>query len=116
VLVGAWGFALFPLDETGVFLWIAVAITVGHILVALMHGPQAAFFSELFNTGVRYSGASLGYQLGAIIGGAFAPLIATGLLAASGTSLAISAYIVISCAITLTSVLLLLQESYQRDL
>jgi len=49
----------------------------------MMYGPQAAFVSEMFSTDVRYSGASLGYQLGAILGGAFAPIIATALLAES---------------------------------
>jgi hypothetical protein len=42
----------------------------------MMYGPQAAFFTELFSTEVRYSGATLGYQFGAILGGAFAPTIA----------------------------------------
>jgi MFS family permease len=45
--------------------------------LGMMYGPQAALYTELFSTEVRYSGASLGYQLGAIVGGAFAPTIAT---------------------------------------
>ena len=76
ILTAIWAFALFPLVDTGNF-WIAVvAISVGLVFLAMMYGPQAAFFAELFSTEVRYSGANLGYQLGAILGGAFAPTIA----------------------------------------
>ena len=50
----------------------------------MMYGPQGAYFSELFGTRVRYSGASLGYQLASVFAGGFAPLIATALLAANG--------------------------------
>lgn len=49
-----------------------------------VYGPGAAFVAEQFETRVRYSGASLGYQLSGVLSGAFAPLIATALLAASG--------------------------------
>ena len=76
ILTGAWGFALFPLIDTGNPLLICLAITVGLLFLGMQHGPQAAYFTELFSTEVRYSGASLGYQLGAIIGGALAPTIA----------------------------------------
>ena len=106
VLVGLWGFALFPLIETGEFLWILVAITGGQIFVGMMYGPQAAFLAELFSTQVRYSGASLGYQLGAIFGGAFAPIIATALWSELGT-IYISVYIAFASALTILSVLLL---------
>ena len=76
VLTALWAFAVFPLIDTGSF-WLAVlAISGGLIFLAMMYGPQAAFFTELFSTEVRYSGATLGYQFGAIAGGAFAPSIA----------------------------------------
>ena len=77
VLTGVWAFALFPLIDTGSFWMIVLAVTGGLCFMAMMYGPQAAFYTELFSTEVRYSGASLGYQFGAIIGGAFAPMIAT---------------------------------------
>jgi metabolite-proton symporter len=115
LLLGCWGFALFPLVHTGSFLWICVAIGVGQALVAMMYGPQAAFFAEMFSTKVRYSGASLGYQLGAIVGGALAPMIATALLAKYHSTVGISVYIAIACAITFVSVLLL-GETYRADL
>jgi MFS family permease len=114
-MLGLWGFALFPLINTGSFIWIAVAISVGQVFVAMMYGPQAAFFAEMFSTRMRYSGASLGYQLGAIFGGAFAPLIATTVLAATGSSLGISVYILVACLITIASTLML-RETYKAQM
>ena len=70
ILTGLWGFALFPLIDTGDPILICVAVTMGLVFLGMQYGPQAAFFTELFSTEVRYSGASLGYQLGAIVGGA----------------------------------------------
>ena len=76
ILTGAWGFALFPLVDTGSPALITLAVTMGMIFLSMQYGPQAAYFTELFSTEVRYSGASLGYQIGAILGGALAPTIA----------------------------------------
>jgi len=115
VLAGLWGFVLFPLVETRSFLWIAVAVGVGQAFTAMMYGPQAAFFAEMFSTRVRYSAASLGYQLGSIFGGAFAPLIATALFAKFRSSFAISLYIAVACTITFLSVLAL-KETYRTDM
>jgi MFS family permease len=106
-LLAAWSFAIFPLIDTGSFLWICVSLAVGQMLVAMMYGPQAAFVAEMFSTEVRYSGASLGYQLGAILGGGFAPIIATALLAEFQDTVGISIYMAIACAITLWSTWLL---------
>jgi len=106
-LLAAWSFAIFPLLDSGSFVLICVAIAVGQVLVAMMYGPQAAFLTELFSTSVRYSGASLGYQLGAIIGGGFAPIIATALLAKYQHTVGISIYMAIACIITIISTALL---------
>ena len=77
VLTALWSFALFPLVDTGNFYFVVAAVAGGLTFLGMMYGHQAAFFAELFSTEVRYSGASLGYQIGAIIGGSFAPTIAT---------------------------------------
>lgn len=114
-LLGIWGFAIFPLIDTGSFALICLSLCVGQLLVGMMYGPQAAFLAELFSTSVRYSGASLGYQFGAILGGAMAPIIATALLAYTGNTLGISVYILIACILTLISVHLL-DETHQADL
>ncbi len=115
VLLGIWGFFLFPLIDSGSFLLITFAVCVGQILIGMMYGPQAAMLAELFTTEVRYSGVSLGYQSGAILGGALAPIIATGLLAVYGSTVGISVYIAIACGLTLLSVYLL-SETHQTDL
>jgi len=114
VLLGIWAFAVFPLAQTGSFLWICVAIAVGQVFLSMMYGPQAAFLAELFSTHVRYSGASLGYQLGAIVGGAFAPTIATFLWSEFGV-VWVSAYMALASALTVISVLMLTETS-GRDL
>ena len=115
VLLGAWGFVLFPLIDTGEFALICLAIGVGQLFVSMMYGPQAALLSELFSTEVRYSGASLGYQLGAIAGGGLAPIIATALLAGQGGTFGISIYIALASALTVASILAL-RETYRDSL
>ena len=113
-LTGLWAFALFPLVDTGNFWLILMAITIGFIFVGMMYGPQAAFFTELFSTEVRYSGASLGYQLGAIVGGAFAPVIAVTLWTEYDIFW-VSVYIAFASVLALLSVFML-TETYESDL
>ena len=71
-----------------------------------MYGPQAAFFSELFGTSVRYSGASIGYQLASVFAGSLAPIIALALLAEFGSSIPVSVYLLASGVLTVVAVLL----------
>ena len=113
-LTAVWAFIIFPLVDTGNFYLIVLAITGGLTFLAMMYGPQAAFFTELFSTEVRYSGASLGYQLGAIIGGAFAPMIAVTLWTEYGIFW-VSVYIAFASLIALLSVFML-TETYKSDL
>lgn len=107
VLAGAWGFAMFPLVETGSPILITLAIVVEMMFLSMMYGPQAALFAELFPVEVRYSGASLGYQIGSVVGGGFAPIIATALFAEFGSTLSIAIYLAAMCAISFASVLAL---------
>jgi MHS family shikimate/dehydroshikimate transporter-like MFS transporter len=87
-----------------VALAIVIGVTVGH---AAMYGPQASFFSELFGARVRYSGASLGYQLASVLAGGLSPMIAAGLLAwAHGAWWAIALYMLALALVTLGSVFL----------
>jgi MHS family shikimate/dehydroshikimate transporter-like MFS transporter len=80
-------FAFFAMVDTKDTLFIYAAMILGiNIGHDMMYGPQAAYFSELFGTKVRYSGASIGYQLASVFGGGFAPLIAASLLAANNDS------------------------------
>jgi MFS family permease len=114
ILSGIWAFAIFPLVDTGNFWLIVLALTFGLIFLAMMYGPQAAFFTELFSTEVRYSGATLGYQFGAIVGGAFAPTIAVKLWTEFDI-VWVSAYIAFASMLTLISVMLL-TETYKSNL
>ena len=114
---GLFAFPFFWLVETGDSLAIGTAIVlamaVGH---AAMYGPQAAFLSEMFGTRVRYTGASLGYQLASPFAGGLAPLIATALLAwAGGDSWPVAIYLAAVSLLTLVSVFLA-SETYRSDL
>lgn len=114
ILTGLWGFALFPLIDTGSPFAIVLAVSLGLVFLGMQYGPQAAFFTELFSTEVRYSGASLGYQLGAIVGGALAPTIAV-LLWNNFGIFYVSLYIALAAALTLLS-LSALTETQGKDL
>jgi MHS family shikimate/dehydroshikimate transporter-like MFS transporter len=115
VVTTLWAFPLFGLMDTKStgLIWLAIVIGVnfGH---DLMYGPQAAYFAELFGTRVRYSGASLGYQLASVFSGGVAPLIATALLAAGGSSL-VALYMVGLGLISVVATLLA-NETYQTDI
>ena len=67
-----------------------------------MYGPQAAYFSELFGSSVRYTGASMSYRLASVVAGGIAPFIATALLASAGRD-AVEGYMMALAAITLVS-------------
>jgi len=114
IFTALWSFALFPLIDTGNFYLVILGVTGGLVFLGMMYGPQAAFFAELFSTEVRYSGASLGYQIGAIIGGSFAPTIAT-LLWKNYDIFWVSVYIAFASLLSLLSVYFL-TETYQKDL
>lgn len=95
-------------------IWLAMAL--GLVVHAAMYGPQAAFFSELFGTNVRYSGASLGYQLASPLAGGLAPLIAVALLEWSGGEpWPIGVYIAGMAAVTILCVWLA-AETHREDL
>ncbi|GLX08613.1 MFS transporter [Microbispora sp. NBRC 16548] len=113
--VGLWAFAFFPLIDTKNFALVTVAVTVGLLLHGAMYGPQAAFFSELFATRMRYSGVSIGYQLASIAAGGVAPLIAVALLDAYGSSVPISVYVVAAAILTIIAVIAS-RETRDRDL
>ena len=116
VLLGLWGlFAFWPLVDSGNPGLLVLALVLGQVFLSMMYGPQAAFYSEIFTTKVRYSGASMGYQIGSVFGGALAPIIATALLTATGTSFAVGAYMAAVCAITGVCAFLL-SETYGRSM
>lgn len=103
--IGVWVFAFFGLLNTESFALMTLAVTVGLILHGAMYGPQAAFMSELFGTRVRYSGASIGYQLASVVAGGLAPTIATALLAVSGSWVPIAVYVAAGALLTSVAIL-----------
>ncbi|MBI4626416.1 MAG: MHS family MFS transporter [Verrucomicrobia bacterium] len=109
-------FPFFWLVETRSIALVWLAIVAGMIGHAAMYGPQAAFFSELFGTRTRYTGASLGYQLAAPFAGGLAPLIASALLGWSGgRPWPIAVYLIGMAAVTIGCVLLT-EETNRNDL
>ena len=116
LFLGAFAFPFFWLIGLRSTESVWLAIVVGMIGHAAMYGPQAAFLSELFGTRVRYTGASLGYQLAAPLSGGLAPLFATGLLAWSGGDpWPVGVYLVGLALITIVAVLLV-AETHRSDL
>ncbi|HEV7897683.1 MAG TPA: MFS transporter [Planosporangium sp.] len=103
--VGAalWVFAFFALLDTRSFAAILLAAVVALAFHAAMYGPQAAFVAEMFSTRLRYSGASLGYQVAGVLGGALAPIISIALLRRYHTPLAVSLYVVAALLVTVVA-------------
>ncbi|MET9142265.1 MFS transporter [Streptomyces sp. NPDC004042] len=113
--VGLWMFPFFSLIDTGGFGNLILAVTVGLVLHGAMYAPQAAFFSEMFATRMRYSGASIGAQFASVAAGAPAPLIATALLSDYDSSTPISLYVIAASVLTLIAVGVA-KETRHRDL
>jgi MFS family permease len=105
--IGVFGFVYFGLLNTGVPILMFAAIVLSLVPHAMMYGPQAAFIAESFTGGLRYSGASLGYQLASVVAGGPAPLIATWLFGRTGSAYAVAAYIAVCavCSIVATAMM-----------
>jgi metabolite-proton symporter len=108
---GAFGLAIFiflffPMLASGSDTAIIFAIVIGLVLHASMYAPQAAFITELFSTRIRYSGVSIAYQLTAIFAGSLAPIIALWLYKDFASSVPVSIYVAVTCAISGVSALL----------
>ncbi|WP_433830779.1 MFS transporter [Actinoplanes sp. CA-015351] len=106
--IAIWMYFFFDLIGSRSEPLIILAILVGLLLHALMYAPQAAFFSELFGTSVRYTGASVGYQLASILAGALAPIIALRLLGdvENPNTTAVAIYMTVASVLTIVAVLL----------
>jgi metabolite-proton symporter len=101
--VGVFGFIYFGMLNTGSLVLIFFAIVLSLIPHDMMYGPQAALIAESFTGRLRYSGASLGYQLASVIAGGPAPLIATWLFAQYGSAYAVAFYILFCAVLTLVA-------------
>lgn len=110
-------FPFFWMADTRSVLWITVGVVIGlNILHDAVYGPQAVYYSELFGTKIRLSGASIGYQIGAILAGGFSPIIATALLAGfGGKSWPIGLYLSVLGVLSIIATLFA-RETYRRSL
>jgi len=106
-VMGVFGFIYFALLDTGNSMWIFIAIVLSLIPHDMMYGPQAALIAEAFTGRLRYSGASLGYQLASVIAGGPAPLIAAALFAKYHSGYAIAVYIAVCAVLSLISAAML---------
>ena len=106
-VTGIFGFIYFGMVDTAVPLLVFIAIVLSLIPHDMQYGPQAALIAEAFTPRLRYSGASLGYQLASIIAGGPAPLIATALFAAFHSGYAIAIYIAACAVVSLASAALM---------
>ncbi len=115
IFTGLFAFPFFWLVEKSntslMMIAVVCALVFGH---AAMYGPQASFFSELFGTRVRYSGASLGYQLASVLAGGLSPLIATGLLRRYGASWPIALFVIGMASVTTVAVFLAKETAHKE--
>jgi MFS family permease len=107
VLMGIFGFIYYALLDTGNPAVIFIIVALSLLPVMTLYGPEAALIAEAFSPRLRYSGASLGYQLASIIAGGPAPFIATWLVARYHSSLPVAIYIMITAIIGLIATALL---------
>ncbi len=110
-----WSVPMFLLIDTTNIILFAVAIFVLTVGLGLSYGPQSAMYAEMFPAKVRYSGVSIGYALGAILGGAFAPTIAQALLNETKWSPSIGLYIMVLCVVSFAAVTMV-KETKGADL
>ncbi len=114
-IVFVWMIPMFMLVDTGSIVLYTVAIFVLTIGLGLSYGPQSAMYAEMFPAHIRYSGISIGYAIGAILGGAFAATVAQVLLETTGWSGSIAIYIMVLTVIS-TAAVLWVGETRHRSL
>lgn len=103
-LMVLWAIPIWLLIDTGNLFLIIISVLVLTLALGLSYGPQSALYAEMFPAKVRYSGISIGYAIGSIFGGAFAPMIAQLLLDKTGHSWSSGVYIALAAVISLAAV------------
>ena len=113
-LVGLYGFAYFRLLDTRMPYLVVIAIVLSLVPHDIMYGPQAALIAESFPGRLRYSGASLGYQLSSLIAGGPAPLIATALLSRYHSAAPLT-WFILACAVISVIATAMLKDHTNKD-
>ena len=114
VAVAAFAFPYYGLLNTKSAGLILLAIVLSLVFHDMQYGPQGALIAESFGPATRYSGAGLGYQFASVIAGGPAPLIATAIIGATGSSTWISVYLVGCCVLAMGALLLMPRRSARR--
>ena len=104
--MAVWIFPTFAAIDSGNVVALIAAYVVGAVLFAVSYGPQATFITELFDASVRFSASSTSFQIGVLLGGGIAPIVATALVAGTGTSLSVAGYVAALSLLSLACVLL----------
>ena len=115
VVMGLYSFIYFALLNTAIPAVIFIAIILSFIPHDMMYGPQAALIAECFGPRLRYSGSSLGYHLASVVAGGPAPIIATALLAATGSGYSVALYI-FACAVVSVVTTAMLPDYTNQDI
>ncbi len=102
-ITGLFGFPYFAMVDSAIPWAVFVAIALSLIPTGIQYGPEAALIAESFTPRLRYSGASLGYQLASVVAGGPAPIIATALIAAYHSGYAIAVFIAACAVVSLVS-------------
>ncbi|MGP3920850.1 MFS transporter [Nonomuraea sp. 10N515B] len=105
VLIAVWALAGLPLVDGGQFAVVTIVVVIGLTLHGLIGGAQTPFFAELFPSEVRYTGASLGYQLATVFGGSLAPIIGVALLSRYPSTLPVALFLCATLACTVIAFL-----------
>ena len=104
VALFVWMVPMFLLIETADIWLFGIAVFLLTVGLGLSYGPMSAMYAEMFPVSVRYSGVSIGYALGAILGGAFAPMISEVLVQSTGSSLSVAAYMMGTAVVSFLAV------------
>ncbi len=115
VTMGIFAFVYFAMLNTAVPGWIFLAVVLSFIPHDMMYGPQAALIAECFSPRLRYSGSSLGFHLASLIAGGPAPLVATALLASTGSGYSVAIYVLV-CAVVSVTATAFLPDYTNRDI
>ena len=91
--MGVWVFPAMAAIDSGNPWLVAGALVVGGFVLSISYGPQATFIAELFDARVRFSAASISFNMGVLLGGAIAPMIAASLVAATGSGMSVALYV-----------------------
>ncbi|MGO1828235.1 MAG: MFS transporter, partial [Candidatus Corynebacterium faecigallinarum] len=115
-IIAVWAIPMWFFVDKGELLWLVLVVVVLTVGLAPSYAPQSALYAEMFPAKVRYSGTSIGYALGSILGGAFAPMIAQLLLDETGNSWTIGIYLAAMAVISGVAVWLVPKSVEKSDL